>query len=418
MADEGPAVLVPRHAQAIVVEALAAARVVLVMGARQTGKSTLTREVVGTIRPTTIFTLDELITRDNAADDPVGFLAAASGLVLIDEVQRVPDLLYAIKLRVDQDRRPGQFLLTGSANILTAPRVYEALTGRVDLVQLWPLAQSEIERSRTNLVDSLFIGEPPNIHGAPINRVAFVERAAVGGFPEVQGLTSRQRERWFVSYVTTTLDRDLRDIADVRRLDEMPRLLRVLATQSAGIFNSRGLASSLEISHLTVAEYARLLETMFLVRIVPAWRPGLRSRERHAPKIYVADTGLLAHLLRADERRIAEDDQVSGPMFETLVAMEVAKHLGWADEIGIRQLHWRDDRDEVDIVLERRDGAIVAIEAKASATVRPSDTVGLRKLRDLSGNRFVAGVVIYTGERTHPLGDRLWAVPVSGLWSG
>jgi len=209
----------------------------------------------------------------------------------------------------------------------------------------------------------------------------------------------------------------LRDIADVRRMEEMPRLLRVLAGQATDIYHSRQVASSLEISYPTVTEYTRLLETIFLVRLMPAWRPGLRAREIHAPKIYFTDTGLLAHLLNADERRITTDDQVTGRTLENFVAMEVAKHLDWAEDIVIRQYHWREGRDEVDIVLERRDGSVAAIEVKASGTVRPADTKGLRALRDLLGGRFVAGMVIYTGDRTYPLGDRLWAVPVSGLWA-
>lgn len=410
--------LVPRYASRLILEAVTDTRVVLVLGARQSGKSTLTKDIARHDYPATVFNLDNPITRGTAREDPLGFVAGITGPAVIDEVQRVPELLLVIKERVDDDPRPGQFILTGSANVLTAPRVYEALTGRVQIVRLWPLAKVEIERSTTNIADILFSGRAPDVRGAPTGRPAFVDRVARGGYPEALARTPRRREQWFTDYLTTTLDRDLRDIADVRRMEEMPRLLKVLAGQATDLYRSRQVASSLEISYPTVTEYARLLESIFLVRLMPAWRPGLRAREIHAPKVYLTDSGLLAYLLNADERRIADDDQVTGRTLENFVAMEVAKHLDWARDLGIGQYHWREGRDEVDIVLERRNGDVAAIEVKASGTVRPADSKGLRALRDLLGERFVAGIVIYTGDRTHPLGDRLWAVPVSGLWSG
>lgn len=214
----------------------------------------------------------------------------------------------------------------------------------------------------------------------------------------------------------TTLNRDLRDIADVRRLEEMPRLLRLLAAQAANIFNSRNLASSLTITHETVATYAKLLETLFLVHRLPAWRPGLGPREIHAPKLHLVDSGLLAHLLGANDRRIASDDRVTGKILESFVVMEVLKHADWAGTVT-RQYHWRDGRDEVDLVLESRSGEIAAIEVKAAATVDTRDSRAMAKLRNSRGDDFAAGIVIYTGAKTVPLGDRLWAVPISALWA-
>lgn len=408
--------LFSRHARPLVLDALADTRIVLVMGARQVGKSTLTTEIATHDYPAQVLTLDDPTTRDAALGDPVGFVAGFDGPILIDEVQRAPDLLLAIKAAVDRDPRPGRFLLTGSANVLTAPRVYEALTGRIEIVRLWPLSQAEIERSTLNFVDALFSGRPPRIQNAPIGRDAFVERVARGGYPEARLRSGRRRDRWFENYLTTTLDRDLRDIADVRRLEEMPRLLRLVAAQVANIFNSRNLARSLAIAHETVATYTRLLETLFLVRRLPAWRPGLGPREIHAPKIYLVDSGLLAHLLGANEVRIATDDQVTGKILENFVAMEVLKHADWA-QTNTRQYHWRDGRDEVDIVLESRSGEIAAIEVKAAATLDTRDSRPMVKLRDRRRDSFVAGVVLYTGQQTVPLGDRVWAMPISGLWA-
>ena len=406
----------PRHARRLVLDALADTRIVLIIGARQVGKSTLATEIATHDHPAQVFTLDDPTIRDAAVSDPIGFVAGFDGPVLIDEVQRAPDLLLSIKAAVDRDTRPGRFLLTGSANVLTAPKVYEALTGRIEIVRLWPLSQAEIELSTVNFVDALFNARPPQIQDAPIGRDAFVERVARGGYPEARLRSGRRRERWFDSYLTTTLNRDLRDIADVRRLEEMPRVLRLLAAQAATIFNSRNLAGSLTITHETVATYAKLLETLFLVHRLPAWRPGLGPREIHAPKIHLVDSGLLAHLLGANDRRIASDDRVTGKILESFVVTEVLKHADWAGTVT-SQYHWRDGRDEVDLVLESRSGEIAAIEVKAAATVDTRDSRAMAKLRDRRGDDFAAGIVIYTGAKTVPLGDRLWAVPISALWA-
>lgn len=409
--------LIPRRAGRMILRALSDTRIVLVLGARQTGKSTLTAEITRSEFRATSITLDDEDQRRRAAVDAQGFLATYSLPLLIDEVQRVPELLIAIKAAVDRDKRPGRFLLTGSANILTAPRVYEALTGRVEIIELWPLAQSEIERATGNPVDAFFRNDPPRIQDAPIGRAAFVDRAARGGYPDAWEREAESRGRWFRSYATSTIQRDLRDIADIQRIEQMPRLLRLLAAQAANLYSARGLAAPLSLSDKTVQDYTRLLETIYLVRRAPAWRTGLHARERHAPKMYLVDTGLLASLLSANEDRIATDDQITGKIFENFVAMELVKHAGWCDsEIGL--YHWRDNQDEVDIILENAAGDIVGIEAKATATVRSDHFKGLRKLRERVGDRFVGGYVVCAAARTFAWDDRLWSVPVSGLWSG
>jgi predicted AAA+ superfamily ATPase len=407
--------LFPRHARPLVLEALADTRVVLVMGARQVGKSTLTRAIATNDHPARILTLDDKTTRDSAIADPTAFIAGLDGPVLIDEVQRSPDLLFAIKESVDRDPTPGRFLLTGSANVLTAPKVYEALTGRIEIVRLWPLSQAEIEESGANFVDALFAARPPQISGAPIGRDAFVERVAQGGYPEARLRSGRRRERWFENYLTTTFERDLREIADVQKLEELSRLLRLLATQTANLFVSVNLAGRLRISDKTVESYTRLLETIFLVKRLPAWRPGLGAREIHAPKTYLVDTGLLTHLLGANAQRIRTDKQITGKLLENFVAMEIVKHSEWS-QTRTRQYHYRDGRDEVDIVLENRAGELVAVEVKAAATINERDYRTLAKLRDRRQERFLAGAVVYTGEQTIPLGERIWAIPVSSLW--
>jgi predicted AAA+ superfamily ATPase len=411
------AYLIRRHILPLVVETLTYARVTFVMGARQVGKSTLVREIASEHHPADVLSLDDQATRQAASADPTGFVAGLPEPVAIDEVQRVPDLLLAIKEAVDRDPRPGRFLLTGSANILTAPRIYDALSGRINIERLWPLSQAELEGGSANLVDALFAGDPPRIARAPIGRDAWVQRAAVGGYPEVAARPpGRGRQSWFENYVTTVIQRDLRDLTTVYRLEDMPRLLRMLAAQAANLFVAEATGNRLGLDRKTVQSYTGLLETVFLVQRVPAWRPGIGAREVQKPKLYFVDTGLLADLLGADESRIAADDQITGRVLENFVGMELVKQLAVATTRGTLH-HYRRDVHEVDIVIENRAGEIVAAEVKASASITPADHRELRRLRDTRASSFRAGVLFYTGERTLPLGDRIWALPVSALWA-
>jgi predicted AAA+ superfamily ATPase len=213
----------------------------------------------------------------------------------------------------------------------------------------------------------------------------------------------------------TTLDRDLRDLTDALKLDQMPRLLRLLAAQTSGLVNYKSLADKLQLHPTTVKSYVGLLEALFLVQLVPAWRAGFGAREVRVPKATLVDTGMLLHLLGANEHRLANDDQVTGPALENFVANELRKQAEWAD-LPVGVFHYRDGRDEVDIVLEDHAGRLVAVEVKASASLKAKQWASLAKLRDVTGDRFQTGVVLYAGERTLPLGDRLWALPFSGLW--
>ena len=414
-----PAHMLPRHARPLVLDALADTRVVFIAGARQVGKSTLAHEMASVGfggSPAIELSLDNRPTREAALADPEGLIAGLRGPVFIDEVQRAPELLLAIKAAVNRDTTPGRFLLTGSANILTARKIKDALTGRMETIPLWPLSQSEIHGGGTNFVDALFASSPPYITGAIAGRDAFVKIVAGGGYPEALQRTGRRRSRWLASYIDTTLDRDLREISDARKLQEMPRLLRLLAAQAANVLSYRSIAAKLDLSHDTVREYVGLLQTIFLVRLLPAWRPGLGAREARAPKAYIVDSGLLAHLLGADERRIAADDQVTGKALENFVVTEVLKHADWS-QIDTTAHHYRQRDEEIDLVLESRAGELVAIEVKAATSVARRDIRPMERLRDTIGERFRAGVLVCAGSQTIPLGDRLWAVPISGLWA-
>ncbi len=408
--------LYPRYLRPLLLEALADTRVVFVAGARQVGKTTLTREIAAGEHPMTILSLDETATRDAAHRDPAGFLAALSGPVLIDEIQHVPELLLDIKSAVDKDTRPGRFLLTGSANILTSKKVKDALTGRIETLNLWPLSQSEIRGGQTNLVDALFAGTPPQLGGCTVGRDAFVDLTIAGGYPEALLRSGARRERWFESYIDSTLELDLRDISDAIKIEEMPRLLRLLATQAANLLSYRNAAVRLGLSPETVKAYVGLLEQLFVVRRLGAWRPGLGVREASTPKVYLADSGLLAALLGADEKRVARDDQLTGKILENFVAMETVKHLGWSTSRA-RLYHYQRDREDVDLILERADGQIAAIEVKSRATITSRDYKWLIKLRDRRGSQFSTGIVIHPRAETIPLGDRLWALPIAALWA-
>lgn len=408
--------LFPRRARDLVVEALGDTRAVFLLGARQVGKSTLARQIATERGFAETANFDERGPREAALQDPAGFVAELAKPVLIDEVQRGgPELLLAIKSAVDEDLSPGQFLLTGSANLFRSRKVLDALTGRIEIVTLWPLAQAEIEKGSANFVDALFRGDPPRVAGAPRGRDALRDRIAAGGYPEARLRVGRRRSRWFESYLRTTLERDLESIADAYKLQEMPRLLRLLSTQAANLFVPAGLRRKLDLDHRTVDRYAALLEATFLLRRIPAWRPGLGQREVLHPKLHMVDSGLLLHLLGANNERLLADDRVTGKALENFVAMEVVKHADWAvDEARVH--HYRRGSGEVDLVLEDRAGRICAIEVKAGVSISASDWRTMAKVRDARGEDFRCGVLLYTGADTVPLGDRLFALPLSALW--
>lgn len=389
----------------------------MLLGARQVGKSTLARQIVENEHAAQVVDLDKPAPREAALRDPVGFIAGLDRPVLIDEVQRGgPELLLAIKSVVDEDLSPGQFLLTGSANLLRSPRTLDALTGRVDIITLWPLSQAEIEETPTNFVDALFSGRPPRLTGAPIGRDALRERISAGGYPEARLRSSRSRTRWFESYLRTTLERDLESVADAYKLHEVPRLLRLIAAQTASLFVPANIGGRIGLDHRTVDRYAGLLEMTYLIKRVPAWRPGLGQREVQHSKAHIVDSGLLLHLLGGDEDRLLTDDQLTGAALESFVAMEIVRHAEWADEQA-RVHHYRRGGNEIDLVLENRAGDIAAVEVKSKASLSAQDWQPLAKLRDVRGSGFRCGFVVYSGADTVPLGDRLFAVPLSGLWA-
>ncbi len=406
-----------RHLRQDVVDALADSRAVAILGARQVGKSTLVALIASNEHPARLISLDDQPTAEAARADPVGFIADIEGPVAIDEIQRAPELLLAIKRRLDADNTRGQFLLTGSANLLSLPTVSDALPGRVEYLTLWPLSQGEILGTREQFIDELFTGRFPKITGAPVGRQAFASALVTGGYPEAQGRAARGRTRFFSSYIASIIGRDLDDVANVRNVENVERLLFVLAAQSGGLTNLHGIGRDLELDANTVRLHTKILEDLFLVHQLKPWHVNLGNRQIKSSKTYVVDSGLLAHLIGADERRITEDGAVAGAMLESFVAMELLRQAEWTDR-PTQLFHYRDKQQrEVDIVIERHDGDVVGVEVKASATPSQDDFKGLAHLRDKLGPRFKAGVVLHAGADTLPFGDRLAAVPVSGIWN-
>lgn len=405
----------PRFATDRIVEALGDTRVVLLAGPRQSGKTTLARGLAGEGRA--YLTLDDATTLAAAQADPAGLVRGLNAAI-IDEVQRAPDLLLAIKDAVDRDGRPGRFLLTGSANLMTLPRVADSLAGRMETIRLLPLAQAEVlGDARPTFLSSLFAGHAPRA-GATRVGPDLVETVLAGGYPEALARKGwARRQDWHLNYVEAVIQRDVRDVAQIDQLDRMPRLLRALAEHSGQLTNHSAVGAALNLNHVTTQRYTGVFEQLFLVRTLPPWSNNALSRLIKTPKLHFLDSGLLAALRNLTPERIAADRTPFGAVLESFVFAEVLKLTSWdADRYAIS--HFRDKSgDEVDIVLENRAGDVIGLEIKASATVRGGDFNGLRKLRGAAGPRFKFGAVLYDHTDTVPFGADLAAVPLSALWT-
>jgi uncharacterized protein len=398
------------------IAALADTPVVVVVGARQTGKSTLVTSLATKGHPAEYVTLDDPTVLAAARRDPVGFIDQFDGSVILDEVQRAPELFLPIKAAVDRDRQPGRFLLTGSANVLLIPSVADALVGRVEVLTLWPFSAAELQgRPGERFFEWLFAKRPALPRSDAIDRARLIDRLLRGGYPEVVDRAEDRRHRWFSNYLTTILERDVRAMADIGRLEELPALLTAVALRSRGPLNKSGLSQDLGIANSSIDRYLLLLARVFAVRRFAAWHNRLHPRLVKAPKLLVSDSGLLCQLLRADADRLSEDAALFGLVLEGYVGMELVKNL----EIvlaGTSVMHYRTSKGvEVDFVVESSDGRLAGIEVKAGKTVDASDFKRFERLESALGDRFARGVVLYTGDRVVPFGDRLAAWPVSLL---
>ena len=405
--------LYPRLIGPRIAEAMTDTPVVLLAGPRQAGKTTLVRQISDGGRR--YLTLDDGLTLLSAREDPVGMIRSLDSAV-IDEIQRAPALLLAIKKSVDEDRRPGRFLLTGSANLMALPTVADSLAGRMETLLLLPLSQSEIEGQSANWLDSVFSGRIPQ-PTAQAHSVDLVDRVLRGGYPEaISRPTSRRRIAWARQYLDALLQRDVRDISGIEKLDQLPRFLRALAQTAGQMCNYTQLGGQVGLDSKTAAKYVGVFEQIFLLRRVDVWARNRLNRVVKTAKLQFIDSGLLATLLNLTADEVQRDRTRFGNVLESFVFGELLKATTTADgDYGL--LYYRDaDKVEVDVVIENALGQLVGVEVKASATVNERDLRGLRKLSALAGDQFRMGVLLYDGDETLPLGDNIWAAPLSTLW--
>lgn len=405
---------IDRHINNNILEAIRDTPVIFLSGPRQTGKTTLVRKLAEQLKIRYI-TLDDDVTLLAAQHDPSGFIQSIDRAV-IDEIQRAPKLLMSIKKNIDENRLPGRFLLTGSANLMALPKVADSLAGRMETLRLYPLSQSEINGNNDNWIDAAFA----NIileNKAIQTYDELVNIVLTGGYPEMLNRTSpKRRSTWARQYIEAIVLRDVQDIAEVGKLDALPRLLQALGHNSGQLCNYSRLGAELGLNHKTVASYMDVFEHMFLLKRVPAWAKTGIKRLIKTPKIQFLDSGLLASLIGVNSNKIDQNRTVFGNLLETFVYAELLKHTTTAED-NYKILYYRDtEKVEVDFIIENSMGDSVAIEVKAAVSIQPGDLLGLKRFSDLVGHKLKLSLILYAGDKILPLGDNIWAVPVSSLW--
>jgi len=397
--------------------ALQESPVIMLIGARQTGKSTLAKLLAESKEWYAQYTtLDDLTIKSAALMDPHGFISNLSLPLVIDEVQLAPELLPAIKLLIDHNRKPGQFLLTGSANVLTLPKVSESLAGRVELFTLFPLSQGELIGKKENFIDRSFSGSLKIIPATAENDIW--ERVVDGGFPEVLQRTSYERKQvWSRDYITTMLQRDIRELTQISGLAIIPRFLELLAPRVGASHNATEMSRAMQIPQTSIKRYMSLFEATFLIHRLLPWSTNLGKRLVKTPKLYFNDTGLAAHLTGQTTDALRAKSLLFGPLLENFVLNELRKQATWSQR-SPRFYHLRTQSGiEVDFILEAQNGDCVGIEVKAAGTVRADDFKGCQWMQDQLGHKLVAGIVLYLGKKIVPFGQKFWAMPVSAIWA-
>lgn len=409
-----------RFVRTLVEETLQDTPITVLQGARQVGKSTLARQVLEA-RGAELVSLDATAAYEAARADPDGFVRQVPGLLGIDEVQRVPELIRAMKDAVDDDRRPGRFLITGSANLLDLPGTQESLAGRAETVVLYGFSRGELEGTREDFTDYLLAGDATALLGrhSTLTRRDYLDILCAGSYPEPIIRSGRRRNAWFDNYLQRIVSRDARDVSRLHHLDRLPALAGLLAADNAGELVKSRIGTAAGIPETSVLSYLDLLETLYLIQKIPAWGNNLTRRVTGRPKVALLDTGLAARLNNVTPAAMspAVVSDIAGGLFEAFVAGELRRQSAWSDA-EVRLFHFRDRNGlEVDLVLEDGHRNVAGIEVKASTTVRQEDFKGLAFLRDKLGERFKMGTVLYSGQRALPFGDRLVALPYSAMWT-
>jgi predicted AAA+ superfamily ATPase len=411
-------IMIKRNITPLLLDALSDTPVVFLAGARQTGKSTLVLQIAKEKFNAQYITLDDYNFLSAAKNDPQGFIAGLPDHVIIDEIQRAPELFLPIKASVDKRRMPGRFLLTGSANVLLIPKLSESLAGRMEVQILCPLSRGELLNVKENFIDTMFTS--PGIPTIPhfISQTDLWENVCIGGYPEVVGRSDPQRRKaWFKSYLTTVLQRDIRDLSNIEGISQLPDILHFLAGRCANLINFADVSRSLQIPQTSIKRYISLLESTFLIYRLLPWSGNFNSRLTKAAKIYLSDTGLVSFLLDVDGKRLKNDQKLAGPIFENYVVNELLKQAAWSASQP-RAYHFRTlPGREVDILLEDARGRFIGIEVKTSAAVDADAAKGLRFLKESFKSKFIRGIVLYTGKDVVPFDENIHAVPVEMLWS-
>lgn len=408
--------LYKRWQETTIDKALKTRRVLLLCGARQCGKTTLAKQIA--TKDTVYRTLDDLAIRQLAINDPQGFVKHTGKMLIIDEVQRAPDLLSAIKLVVDENTEPGQYLLTGSANIQSLPGVQESLAGRIRKVRLRPLAQGELLGMHPTFLENAFKQKFMVPNANVYDRKTTLDIAFRGGFPEAIKLKENERQQWYKDYISALLERDLNDIAHITRLDAMRKLISILAAWSSKFMDISAIGSGLSIRRPTIESYINALEALYIVENVQPWTRTDYERVGKQSKLYMADSGLMASILRWHMDQVELDADRSGKLIETFIFNELAAQVD-ANNGKYELLHYRDrEQREIDFLIEREDQALLGIEVKAGSAISTTDFKHLKWFKDnIAKKRPFIGIVLYSGGHAGSMGDNLWAVPFGSLWA-
>ena len=407
-------VLYPRYIKPLLLEALKDSPVVLIHGPRQCGKTTLAR-MVGTPKKYEYISFDDDVVTKAAKEDPIGFVQGLSKRVILDEVQKVPNIFSTLKKEVDNNRMPGRFILTGSANILRMPKLSDSLAGRMQILRLHPLSQGELGQYKSHFLDTLFKGVfKTKKMEFSLNKL--IERIVTGGYPEVFKRSSeRRRSNWYQNYIETLIQRDILDISKIRSVDILPRLLALSATQTSQLVNFTNLASAFQVSRPTIFDYISLFEQMFFLEKLPPWYSNRSRRLIKTPKLHLCDTGLACTLLGVNTVSLKKDRPLLGQLLETFVFQELRRQASYHKQHHAF-FHYRNKKGaEVDIVIERNH-LIAGVEVKSSATVNLADFKGLRMLKKTVGKHFTCGVILYNGEISVSFGNGFFAIPLNMLW--
>lgn len=390
--------------------------VMLIIGPRQCGKTTLSK-VIGHDLKMSYISCDNIAALASIQFDPAGFLNNQAKPLIIDEAQRAPELFLPIKVDVDDNRHPGRYLLTGSANPLLVPNLGDGLTGRMGICNMWPLSQGELRGVKENFLKILFENPSWKTEYPLLSQHEIIEILMKGGFPNVVAAkSSEERRDWCNDYLFNALQKDINDLSKIEHFSQMPSLLYGIANRIGSPLNVNSLTDLIRTSEATIRRYLELLKSLFLLYPLSSWSRNIDKKLSKASKIYFSDTALLLQSLDCDEERLLKLPNVLGQVFENFVVMELVKQATWSSE-SVKLYHYRThDQKEVDIVLESPSGKVIGVEIKLSSIVRKDDLKGLISLKEYCGDDFHKGIIFYTGDKALPFGDSFTALPITALW--